>query len=149
LSFFPLPTGSYLKSSGTADVLEAGIAVGNGPVGPLDVTLASATARVEGTVSSDDASGGNIVVVLIPDGKRRSQFSYYRVASPDKSNQFSLRAIPAGDYKVFAFEGMERREFMNPDFLRPYENQGRALHLDDGSRESVQLDVIVVNEARP
>lgn len=145
LSFFPLPTGSYLKSSGTVDVLETGIAVGNGPVGPLDITITSATARVDGTVSNDNTSGGNVVVVLIPDGRRRSQFNYYRVASPDKSNQFSLRTIPPGDYKLFAFEGMERREFMNPDFLRPYENQGHSLHLEDGSRETVQLDLIVVN----
>lgn len=149
LNFFPLPTGTYLKASGSVDVLEAGVAVGNGPVGPLDITLASASARVDGTVSNDNASGGNIAVVLIPDGRRRSQFSFYRMASPDKSNEFSLRAIPPGDYKIFAFEGMERREFMNPDFLRGYENQGRALHLEDGSRESVQLDVIVVNEASP
>jgi hypothetical protein len=144
-SFFPLPAGTYLKSSGSTDLPEAGLVVGNGQSPPLDLTLATATARVDGTVSSENASGG-VIVVLVPDGKRRSQFAYYRISSPDKSGQFSLRAVPPGDYKLFAWEGMERREFMNPDFLRQYENQGRAIHLEDGSRENVQLEVIPVSE---
>lgn len=149
LNFFPLPTGSYLRSSGTVDVLETGITVGSGPAAPFDIALANATGRVDGTVSNDDSSVGNVVVVLVPEGKRRSQFSYYRVSTVDKSNQFSLRAIPPGEYKIFAWVGIERREFMNPDFLRAYENQGRSVKLEDGSRENVQLDPIVVNEATP
>jgi hypothetical protein len=149
LSLFPLPTGSYLRSSGTPDVLEGGVTVGSGPTAPLDITLSSATARVDGTISNDDASGGNVIVVLIPEGRRRSQFSYYHVSPVDKANQFSLRAIPPGEYKIFAWVGMERREYMNPDFLRAYENQGRSVHLEDGSRENVQLEVIVVNETNP
>jgi hypothetical protein len=66
------------------------------------------------------------------------------VSLTDKSSQFSLRAIPPGDYKLFAWEGIERREFMNPDFLRQYEDQGRAIHVDQQSSETVQLEAIRV-----
>jgi len=148
LSFFPLPPGTYLKSSGSVDLMETGVVVGSGQVPPVDMTLATATARVDGTVGNESGSG-NVVVVLVPEGKRRSRFADYKMTPVDKSGQFSLRAVPPGDYKLFAWEGIERREFMNPDFLRQYENQGRALHLEDGSRENVQLEAIEVNEAAP
>ena len=69
-----------------------------------------------------------------------------RTATTSEDGSYRFPAVPPGDYKLFAWEGMERREFMNPDFLRQYENQGRTMHLDDGSRENVQIEAIPVIE---
>ena len=146
LSFSSLPQGTYLKSVGASDVLENGIVVGNGQVPAVDLVLAVASARVDGTATASDNPVPGALAVLVPDGKRRTQFSSYRVAQTDKTGRFSLRSIPPGDYKLFAWEGVTRREFMNPDFLRQYEDQGKALHLEDGSKEDVQIQVISVND---
>ena len=146
LTCSPLPQGTYLKSLGAGDVLESGLVVGKGQAPPLDLILSAATARVDGTVSESDALAVGVSVVLVPEGKRRTQFAMYRTAISDKSGNFSLRGIPPGDYEIFAWDGIERREFMNPDFLRRFENQGKSLHLDDGSKENLQLEAIPVTE---
>jgi len=149
LNFFPLPSGTYLRSSGSTDVLEGGLVVGSGGVAPLDVTISAATASIEGSVLKGGSPAAGVSVVLIPEGKRRNQEANYRFAMTDRLGQFSLRSIPPGDYKLFAWDGLERREFMNPDFVRQFENQGRPIHLDDGSRESVQLEAIAAGDSGP
>jgi len=39
--------------------------------------------------------------------------------------------------------------YYNPDFIKSYEGQGKALHMDEGNRVSVQLKTIPAADDQP
>jgi hypothetical protein len=149
IDFHPVPAGFYLKPSG-ADALETVITVGRGHSPPtLELVLSPGAGRVDGTVGSGDDSVPGAAVVLVPDGKQRAQPNYYRQAVTDPLGRFALRNVTPGDYTLFAWEQIERGAYMDPDFLGQYEDRGKAVHVEEGGRVSVQLEVIPANETVP
>ncbi len=48
----------------------------------------------------------------------------------------------AWKYTVFALEGLEPGAWFNPDFLRLYEDRGRAVELEEGKNETLKLSLI-------
>jgi hypothetical protein len=150
INFSPVPTGFYLKSSGAADVLETGISVGRGHSPPaLELVVSAGAARIDGTVSNGEEYLPGASVVLVPDGKQRSQPNYYRQAVTDQLGRFAMRNVVPGDYTLFAWEQIERGAYMDPDFLGQYEDRGKAVHVEEGGHSSVQLDVIPAAETVP
>jgi hypothetical protein len=150
IRFFPIPAGFYLKSSGAADVLEAGITVGRGPSPTaLELVLSAGAGRIDGTVRSDEQPSPGASVVLVPEGKERAQAPDYRQAVTDQLGRFAIRNVPPGDYTLFAWEQIERSAYMDPDFLGRYEDRGKAVHVEEGDHLSVQLDAISAAEAGP
>ena len=147
LELFPFPNGYYLKTSGPADVLEAGFYVGRGHGSPpLDLTLSPATASIEGTVSNDDQPAGGAVVALVPEGKRRSERRYYSTANTDKMGKFTLRGLAPGEYRLFAFDELDRRSLMDSNVLAEYEDQGQRIYVEDGAHSSTRLQLIVTGQ---
>ena len=55
---------------------------------------------------------------------------------------FNLESIPPGDYKLFAWQAMERGSYLDPEFLQQFEELGKAVSLKEGASMSVQLDAI-------
>ncbi len=66
-----------------------------------------------------------------------------------QNGQFSVRGIAPGDYKLFAWEAIEEGAYQDPEFLRPYEERGKPIHVDEGSRLNSQLQLILANEPTP
>ena len=144
INFFPMPPGFYLKSSGAADVLEAGVTVGLGhSPPPIELVLSSGAGEVDGTVQSDKQPVPDASVVLIPDG---GQLSAYRQAITDHLGRFALRSVPPGDYTLFAWEHIDRGAYYDPEFLGQYEALGKSVHMEEGVHVSVQLDLISTAE---
>jgi len=140
ISLSPLG-GLYLKSTGSQDLLESGFNVTRGQPGPfLNLAVAAATGWVDGTVSNDDEPAAGASVVLVPDAARRSQRRFYRTAMTDSYGKFSLRNVPPGDYEIFAWEGLQGSPYMDPDFLRQYQDQGHELSVQDAAHVNVQLE---------
>jgi hypothetical protein len=140
LNILGVPQGFYLSANG-ADILESGITVTRGaaPAAP-DITLAPAKGRVDGAVSGNDGTPlFGIMVLLVPNGARRSQFSAYRRALTDQSGRFALQTIPPGDYQLFAGSEMQINDFVSLDPSAPLE-QGKAIHVDNETTLSVQLE---------
>jgi len=144
IDFVPVPAGFYLKSAGAGDILETGVIVGRGHAAAgLDLAIGPGTGRVEGTVVNDDKPFPGAAVLLAPDGKRRALSNFYRQAMSDQLGRFVLRNIVPGDYTLFALERIDRDAFMDPDFLGRYEQQGKAVHVEeDGHLAGQQLDLI-------
>jgi hypothetical protein len=150
INFFPVPSGSYLKSSGAADVLETGITVSRGHSPPaLELVLSPGAGRIDGTVGSDEQSVPGASVVLVPDGKGRGQPNYYRQAVTDQLGRFAMRNIVPGDYTLFAWEQIDRGAYFDPEFLGQYEDRGKAVHVEEGGHLSVHLEVIPAAETVP
>ena len=150
ITFHPMPAGSYLKSSGAADVLEVGITVtrGHSPP-PLDLVLSTGAGRMDGTVESDDQPVPGASVVLVPDGKWRGQPNYYRQSVADQLGRFAMRNIIPGDYTLFAWEQIDRGAYFDPEFLGQYEDRGKAVHVEESGHANVKLEVIPAVEIVP
>jgi len=128
--------------SGTRDVGESGIAVSGGTVF-LDLVASSKGAVVDGVVAdSKHQAVANAVVVAVPETRMRGRLDQYRQTVSDQNGHFSLRGIRDGTYTLFAWESVDGQAYFNPEFLKSYEGQGKALQLSEGDRNAVQLTVI-------
>ncbi len=141
-----LPRDYYLKSAhmGGRSVLDEGLDLGAGaPWGELELAVSSAGGRIEGAVLTEEQQAfSGASVVLIPEGPRRDDPRFYKTITTDQYGQFTLRGIPPGDYKLFAWETVERGAYQDAAFLRPYEEQGEPMQVKEGARLSVQLRII-------
>jgi hypothetical protein len=139
VNVFPVPTGYYAKTN-PPNLLESGMMVGRGAAVALDFTLSPGLAQVEGTVMEGNETRGGVSVVLVPEGTRRAYPRFFRQAVTDSSGRFALRAVPPGDYKLFAAEDVSVGYFMDSDPSSPAENQGKEVHLEENAHAEVQLE---------
>lgn len=149
IKVLPLPDGYYLKPSGEGDAVEAGVKVGRNHAAAVELTLSTGAGRMAGTVAKDQQPFAGATVVLIPDGARRGQPRFYRQALTDSGGRFTISSITPGDYKLFAWEEIERGMYLDPDFLQSYEDSGKSARVEEGSNLNVSLDLIPASDTLP
>jgi hypothetical protein len=146
VSIFGIPEGFYVKSirSGDDDVLTNGLDLNRGAAGRIDIVLSPNAGVVEGAVQNEKQQpAAGATVVMVPQEKERlDQMSYYKTVTTDQYGRFTLKSIDPGEYKVFAWEDVESGAYMDPDFVKPVENQGSSVTIRESSRESLQLKLI-------
>ena len=142
----PLPDGYYLKPSGDGDAVDAGVRVGRNHAAAVELTLSTGAGRMSGTVAKDQQPSAGATVVLVPDAPHRGQPRYYRQALTDSSGRFNISSITPGDYKLFAWEEIERGMYLDPDFIQPYEDSGKSVHVEEGSNLNLQLELIPASD---
>ena len=138
----------FLKTvlSGTREVSESGVAVSGGTV-LLDLVASANGAVVDGVVvDSKDQPVANAVVVAVPESRLRGRVDQYRQTVSDQNGHFTLRGIRGGTYTLFVWESVDGQAYFNPEFLKSYEGQGKALQLSEAERKTVQLTVIAVGD---
>jgi hypothetical protein len=69
----------------------------------------------------------------------------FRVSSTDRAGNFQVKGLPPGDYKVFAWEGLDKDAWIDPDFVRN-ENRGQLVHIEEGKIQSVDVPIITANK---
>jgi protocatechuate 3,4-dioxygenase beta subunit len=139
----------FLKSVivGGRDVIDTGFSV-NGGAAVLDLVASADGAVVDGLVANaKGAPVANAVVVAVPEPHFRSRTDRYYKTVTDQSGHFTLHAVTPGAYTLIAWESVDGEAYYNPEFLSKYEGQGRALHLSEGERTSVQLGAVSWEEA--
>jgi hypothetical protein len=150
VSIAGLPRDYYLKSVrvGGQDVLEEGLDLRGGtPWGKLELVVSSAGGRIDGAIltrKQQPFSGAS--VVLIPEATRRDNAHVYKIVIADQGGHFTIRGIPPGDYRLFAWEQVERGAYQDTTFLRRYEGRGEPIRMQEGARLNVQLRVIPAEE---
>jgi carboxypeptidase family protein len=146
LTVIGLPDGFYVKS----------VRVGQNETlpGPFEVTVAPETVSVMLSPKAGQVTGAvqnpktqqaapGAVVVLIPQEKdRREQITYFKQTTTDQFGNFSLKNLPPGEYKVFAWEDVEPGAYSDPEFLKPLEGNGKNVTVQESGRQSVQLKLI-------
>jgi hypothetical protein len=134
---------------GGRDVGDGGLRVSGGTIG-LDLVASGNGAVANGVaVSAKGESVANAVIVAVPDGRLRGRIDRYRKTVSDQNGRFALRGLPPGDYTVFAWEYVDGEAYYNPEFLSAYAGQGKALHVGEGDRSSVNLIAIPVGDDGP
>jgi len=131
-------------------VLDKGLAIAAGSSrGPLEIVMSSAGARVDGTITDEnDLPATGAVVALVPDEARRKQFRLYKDATTDQYGKFILRGIAAGKYKLFSWKDVENNAWEDPDFLKPFEDQGKEITAEENGHISIQLKLILTNKPK-
>ena len=130
-------------------MVEAGVKIVHNHSATAELTLSAGAGRVTGTVSKDQQAFAGATVVLVPDGARRNQPRFYRQAPTDSGGRFAISSVTPGDYKLFAWEEIERAMYLDPDFLQSYEDSGKPVHLDENSSIDMQLDLISASNSLP
>lgn len=151
LAVFGAPEDVYLKSAqlGDQEVLEAGLDLtqAEAAAGVLDLVLSPAAARIQGMVrDAKDQPAAGAQVVLAPESRRRNQLQLYKTAVSDQSGRFTLRGIPPGEYKLFAWEDIEPDSYQDPELLRQFESRAETCKIQPGDAQNVQLKLIPAEE---
>jgi len=145
-----LPDGYWLKSvkMGEQEVKESGIDLTRGPAGPIAVIIAPNAGQVGGTVLTEKQQpAAGATVVLVPEPSLRDREEAYQTTATDQYGSFTLKNIAPGEYKLFAWEDVEYGEYMDPEFLKPVEDRGQSVGIQEGSRETMQLNLIPADSA--
>ena len=142
-----LPPDLYLSDVrlGGLNVFDTGFEVGREQIGPLQVSLRSGAATVEGIVRNGDKLVANATVVVIPPDARRENRALYKTAKSDASGKFTIRGVAPGNYKLFAFENAAGGEFYNARFMSKVEFRGKAITIGQGSVSTETLTLIESN----
>jgi hypothetical protein len=57
----------------------------------------------------------------------------------DASGRFQFQRIPPGEYKLLAWEDVEENFWQDPDFIRKYDDRGRSVRIDAGTKENFEI----------
>jgi len=78
----------------------------------------------------------------VPEASRRTQYRLYKPQTTDQYGRFELRGIAPGDYKLFSWEEVESGAWEDPEFLKPFEEKGERISLQDGDQKTLNLTTI-------
>jgi protocatechuate 3,4-dioxygenase beta subunit/uncharacterized protein (DUF2141 family) len=134
----------FLKSvlAGGRDLNDSGISVNGGAI-MLDLVASADGGSIAGVVVDGQGQAvANAVVVAVPEEHLRNRPDRFKKTISDQSGRFTLHGISPGDYTLFAWESVDGDAYYNPEFLKSYQSQGRALPLAEGDRRTLQLTAI-------
>ena len=135
----------YIKDVqyGASSALEDGFTVTRGAPATLEITISSHGARVQGAVSDGDGlPAAGVWVVLVPEVKYRGQYRLYKTQTTDQYGHFDLRGISPGEYKLFSWEEVEMGAWEDSEFLKPFEEKGGKIALQEGDQKTLNLVTI-------
>jgi hypothetical protein len=69
----------------------------------------------------------------------------YRVTNTTERGLFTLKSVPPGSYKLFAFQEIEPFEWFDPEQLKQVEEMGLSMTVSEG--ENALHDVVAVPPA--
>jgi 5-hydroxyisourate hydrolase-like protein (transthyretin family) len=107
----------------------------------LEVTLRAGIATVNGTVTdgkTQPVSGVN--AVLVPADLNR--LDLFRTVLTDQNGRYSMANLAPGDYKAFSWESIDNNAYFDPEFLKQYEQLGKAIVVSETTNPSVDLRLI-------
>jgi len=148
----------FLKSAryGTATVADTGFTVLPGTDASLELTLSSRVAQLSGVVlDAESLPAAGATVVLIPDPPHRNVVEQYKSTTTDQNGKFSMAGLTPGDYKLFSWDSAEESEedyppdWVDPEWLKPFESKGESIHLEEADRKSVNLHLIETRSDSP
>jgi hypothetical protein len=137
-----MPRNAYVKMArlGGTDVLSEGLRLDRQPGGPLDVLISTNTGIADGIVNNERQEPfANVTVVMVPEGTSRNRLDLYRVTSTNAQGKFHVEGVPPGDYKVFAWEEVETGAWLDPDFIRQFEDRGKPVRINEGGTANIEL----------
>jgi hypothetical protein len=123
-----------------------GVSKGTNPL--LEITISSRGARVQGTATDKDGlPAAGVWVVAVPDEARRANFRLFKSQTTDQYGQFDLHGLAPGNYQFFAWDGIESNAWEDEEFLKAFEQQGKAIEVHDLDSTTLTLTLIGTKNA--
>ena len=107
-----------------------------GVTAPLEVTLRDDGATLGCSLRTADDNAQAWLLIVSDSGR------WVRPQMIAGKGESVLYSVPPGDYKVYAFNSIDRLEFRNPDALRDYATKAVQITLGPDDKRSIKLDVI-------
>ena len=137
-----LPEDAYLVSVQYRgeNALITGIAVGEEPEAPLELTASANGGVVEGIVRDDRGTlfvAGH--VALVPIGTRRANVTLFRDIPIDSNGSFVIRGVAPGEYELFAWDDVAAGAWQDRTFLQAFESRPMRVSVREGSRQILNV----------
>jgi hypothetical protein len=137
----------YVKSirMGDKDVLTEGLRLERQSDVPLEIVIGANPGSLQGQVMDDQrqpAVGAVITVFANDPAARIYRTDMYKIASTDTAGKFQLPNLRPGDYRVFAWENVEKGTWIDSTFLRIHEDRGVTVRIEEGKAATVNTTVI-------
>jgi protocatechuate 3,4-dioxygenase beta subunit len=144
------PGGFFLKSAklGGQDIATGFLASGPATV---DLVVSYNGGSVEGKVieKEGDAEGdrpvANATVVAVPEEKYRKLPDRFASGATDQNGHFAIRGLAPGSYMLYAWQDVDENVYSDPDFLKRQESNGRAVKVEENSRQQLDLKLSPVS----
>jgi beta-lactamase regulating signal transducer with metallopeptidase domain len=136
---------AYVKSMrmGSTDLLANPLHVDGPPQNPIEIVIGTDVSALDGTVFNDKHEPlENVDVAVIPALQYRGRTDLFKTGTTDATGHFHIPAIAPGDYRVFAWENVERFAWQDPQFLQAYEARGQSVHIAQGKKETIEINGI-------
>ena len=134
------------------------IATGFTASGPatLDLLVSTNGGTVEGVVVEKEVEKekevdnehpvANATVVAVPEEKYRKLPDRFVTGSTDQRGRFTIRGLGPGSYTLYAWQDLDEPVWVDPDFLKAQEANGRAVKVEEGSHQAVELKLSQAGE---
>jgi hypothetical protein len=141
-----LPEGHYVQSIRTADrdLLASGLEMTPGaPVAGIEIVLNPKGANVGGIVTDEkgEPASGAQIVLMPPQDQPNHDLRIQRAAA-DQNGQFQISGIPPGEYRLYAFTGIDNGADRDPEFLKKFESRAEKLTLREAGQETKTIKSI-------
>ena len=134
-----LPDGAYVKSvRHGAEEVKGALDLTSASDAPLEITLAPNAADIAGTLR--DAKGAPVPYWVVTLWSSDDEPSKSETTASDGS--FTFRNLAPGDYHLAAWSNVDTE--VKPAFRKAYESQAAAVTVHEGSHETADLKLILV-----
>ncbi len=137
-------SGGYLLDGriGSNDALGSTFTVDQGA--GLQLRIGFSSGRVSGTVIDAGKPFAGAQVVLVPDAPRRGRNDLYFSMTSDANGAFYFASVPAGSFRMFAWEDVPSGAYQYAEFLRPFEAVGVPVRVEQDGSSGAELKLIPV-----
>ncbi len=149
------PPGTYTKAVlyGQADANGKELDLSQGASGELQIVFRYGTAEVDGTVQTTAATGSDpsasipsaIAIYLIPEPVN-ADGSGIRFGSTTTGGGFTIKNVPPGRYRAYAFEQANYGAMQSPDVLKEIESRGVEVDAKENDKKQIQLPLISADD---
>ncbi|HZI51997.1 MAG TPA: carboxypeptidase regulatory-like domain-containing protein [Terriglobia bacterium] len=145
----PVWQSAYVKSMrmGDVDVLTSGLHLERQGDTPLQIVIGVNPGTLEGQVLNEvrQPIGGAYVTLFANNpADRLYRTDMYKVVGTDNSGRFRVQGLGPGEYRVFAWENVERGTWLDATFLRLNEERGTTIRIEEGQVQAATLPIISV-----
>jgi hypothetical protein len=135
---------AYVKSItfGGADALNDRLRLQNQTDDSLVIVIGTNPGALDGRVldAQQQPASGTTVVLIHDDALRYRVNEKY--TSSDLTGRFQFQNVPPGNYKLFAWEKIDKAAWNDPGLMQDYERYGIPVRIEAGAKISVDLKAI-------
>jgi hypothetical protein len=141
-----LADGIYVKAIhfGNEDVTKAILDLTTGIGGVIDVRLSPNAADVSGTVHNEN--GETVMGVQVTLGPASAEVAaqtlFLQQTSTGQDGKFSFKNLPPGEYRILAWEEVDRGLISDPEFRSHFDSRSVFVKLSEGSHENSDVTLL-------